>query len=192
VCAGVRLKVFKAIPCLISPLSPPLLHWITNVPATAQKGSINMLARIKGAEETQSPSRHSRKCSICRRADRKDIEDAYLRWRDPGSIVNEFRLAHHSTIYRHAHATGLSTLRKANLYTALEYIIEKAESITPTATEVINAIRICAQMDGLWTEPPRTHIVIHKNENESAAAHPAPPVSGLPPSNSNREPEIRT
>jgi hypothetical protein len=151
-----------------------------------------MLTRTNGSEKKQSLSRHSRKCSICRHKDRKDIEDAFLRWRDPESIVSEFRLTHHSTIYRHAHATGLAAQRKANLYTALEYIIEKAESVKPTASEVINAIRICAQMDGLWTEPPRTHIVIHKNENESAAAHPATPGSSLPSPNPNRESEIRT
>jgi hypothetical protein len=114
-----------------------------------------MLTRTSSSEEKQLPSRHSRKCSICRRADRKDIEDAFLRWRDPGSIVREFRLAHHSTIYRHAHATGLAAQRKANLYTALEYNIEKAESVEPTASAVIAAVRICGQMDGLWTEPER-------------------------------------
>ncbi len=149
-----------------------------------------MLTRRSRSEENRLPSRHSRKCSICRRKDRKDIEDAYLRWRSPGSIMREFRLAHHSVIYRHAHATGLAAQRKANLHTALEYIIEKAESVEPTASAVIAAIRICAQMDGLWTEPPRTYIVIHKNANE--AARPGPPASKLPPPNSNREQEIRT
>jgi hypothetical protein len=151
-----------------------------------------MLTRTNGSEKKQSLSRHSRKCSICRRADRKDIEDAFLRWRDPESIVSEFRLAHHSTIYRHANATGLATQRKANLYTALEYIIEKAESVKPTASEVINAIRICAQLDGIWTEPPRTYVVIHKKADENAAAPPSPPASSLPSPNPNREPEIRT
>ena len=149
-----------------------------------------MLTRTNRSEEKRLPSRHSRKCSICRRNDRKDIEDAYLRWRSPGSIMREFRLAHHSVIYRHAHATGLAAQRKANLHTALEYIIEKAESVEPTAGAVIAAIRICAQMDGLWTEPPKTYIVIHKNANE--AAPPGPLPSKLPPPNSNREPEIRT
>jgi hypothetical protein len=118
------------------------------------------------------------------RADRKDIEDAFLRWRDPDSIVNEFRLAHNSAIYCHAHATGLVARRKANLYTALEYIIEQAPSVKPPASAVITADRICAQMDGLWTEPPRTHIVIRKNVDEAP-----PPSSGLPPPKSNREPE---
>jgi len=149
-----------------------------------------MLTRRSRSEEKQLPSRHSRKCSICRRKDRKDIEDAYLRWRDPGSIVREFRLAHHSAIYRHAHATGPAAQRKANLHTALEYIIEKAESVEPTASAIIAAIRIHAQMDGLWTEPPRTYIVIHENADE--AAPPGSPDSQPPPQNSNREPEIRT
>jgi hypothetical protein len=151
-----------------------------------------MLTRTNRSEESRPSSRHGRKCSICRRKDRKAIEDAYLRWRDPESIVSEFRLAHHSTIYRHAHATGLAAQRKANLYTALEYIIEKAESVKPTASEVINAIRICAQLDGIWTEPPRTYVVIHKKADENAAALPSPPASSLPSSKSNREPEIRT
>jgi hypothetical protein len=173
------------------------LHWITGIDATASNRSNKMLTRTmltrtNESEVKRPPSRHARKCSICRRADRKDIEDAFLRWRDPGSIVDEFRLAHHSTIYRHAHATGLAAQRKANLYTALEYIIEKAETIKPTASEVINAIRICAQMDGLWTEPPRTYIVIHKKADENAAAPPSPPASSLPSPNPNREPEIRT
>jgi hypothetical protein len=149
-----------------------------------------MLTRISRSEKKQLPSRHSRKCSICHRADRKDIEDAYLRWRDPGSIVREFRLAHHSTIYRHAHATCLAAQRKANLHTALEYIIEKAESVEPTASAVITAIRIRAQMDGLWTGPPKTYLVIHKNADEATPL--ASPASQPPPQNPNREPEIRT
>jgi len=144
-----------------------------------------MLTRTSRSEEKKPSSRHGRKCSICRRADRKDIDDAYVRWRAPGSIVREFRLAHHSTIYRHAHATGLVAQRKANLYTALEYIIEKAESVEPTASAVITAIRVCAQMHGLWTEPPRTHIVIHKNADEATPL--ASTASQPPPPNSNRE-----
>jgi len=146
-----------------------------------------MLTRTSRSEKRPSPSRHARKCSICYRADRKDIEEAYLRWRAPGSIVRQFNLGHHSAIYRHAHATGLAARRKAYLHTALEYIIEKVESVEPTASAVISAVRICAQMDGLWTEPPRTHFVIHKNAGEAA-----PPPSGLPRPNSNREPVNRT
>jgi hypothetical protein len=146
-----------------------------------------MLTRASRSERTESPSHHARKCTICSHPDREDIDDAFLRWRDPRSIVREFGLAHHSTIYRHAHATGLVQQRKANLYTALEYIIEKAQSIKPSASAVIAAVRICAQMDGLWTEPPRTHIVIRKNADESARAAANPPSP-----NSNREPEIGT
>jgi len=129
-------------------------HWILSVHATYLKRSDNILTRTSRSQEKKSPSRHARKCTICRRADRKDLEDAFLRWRDRDSIVNEFRLAHHSAIYRHAHATGLIARRKANLYTALEYIIEQAQSVKPTASAVITAVRICAQMDGLWSEPP--------------------------------------
>jgi hypothetical protein len=85
------------------------------------------------SQKWNSSSGHARKCSICRRADLKDIEKAYLRWGNSENILCEFRLGHHSTTYRHAHATGLAIKRKAHLYTALEYIIEKAQSVKPTA-----------------------------------------------------------
>jgi hypothetical protein len=149
-----------------------------------------MLTRTAGPEKSQSISRHVRKCRICRHKDRQAIEDAYLRWRSPDFITDEFHLPHHSTIYRHARATGLAPRRRENLYTALEYIIEKSERVRPTAGALIAAVRMCAQLQGNWTEPRRTCVVIHKNaEPTSSPGHQA---SRLASSNSNRESEIRT
>src|ERR1700726_1626190 len=116
-----------------------------------------MLTRARRSEERKSSSRHASKCSICRRADRKDIEEAHLRWRSPENFLREVRLSHHSAIYRHAHATGLAAKREAHPYASLEYIIEKAQSVTPMAHAVITAVRICAQLNGTPKEPQNPH-----------------------------------
>ena len=46
--------------------------------------------------------RHSRKCTICRHPDRDAIEHDFLHWCHPVDIAEEFGLADHSSIYRHA------------------------------------------------------------------------------------------
>jgi hypothetical protein len=71
--------------------------------------------------ENPSTSRHDRKCSVCRHRDRDEIEREFLNWRSPDSIAEDYGIAHHSSIYRHARATGLFAHRALAHHRAVHY-----------------------------------------------------------------------
>ncbi len=133
-----------------------------------------------------SAFRHDRKCSVCRHAERNEIEREFLHWRSAESIAKEYGIAHHSSIYRHARATGLFAQRATYLKISLAPIIEQAMVVPATADSVIRAIVACAHIndEGEWINPPKR--VIHVSTN-CAAPQPqdldvAPGSSAGPPS----------
>jgi hypothetical protein len=58
-----------------------------------------------------SIERHSRKCAICTHPDRQAIDEAFLHESHNHDIVKDYNLPSLSSLYRHAHATGLWLLR---------------------------------------------------------------------------------
>lgn len=110
-----------------------------------------------------SLERHARKCAICRHPDRVEIDDAYLHWRSPREIVSEYQLAHHSTLYRHADATGLRFRRRENVLAVLDSILEQSDGVVASGAAVVRAVRLSAQLTGQWKEPPKTYIFIRQN-----------------------------
>lgn len=152
--------------------------------------------------------RHARKCAICNHPRREAIDDDFLRWRSPKEIVQEYQLAHHSALYRHAHSTGLAARRKAGVLTALEYILERAQSAKVTGSSIVNAASLYAKMTGQWKEPERNYTIEHRSSEDAgndgtrdlsfppaSKVIPAPlqpPASGAKPPNPNRESRIRT
>ena len=118
---------------------------------------------LEGRRHRASLSRHARKCSVCHHPDREFIDDDYLRWISPESIARQYKISHHSVVYRHADATGLRTQRRASLRATLEHFIEEAENVRVTAHSLVSAVRLYAQINdqGQWTPPTRRHIVEH-------------------------------
>ena len=110
--------------------------------------------------------RHSRKCKICHHPEREAIEEAYLDWRRPSTIVQEFQIGYAATLYLHANATGLAAKRRRNMNSALDLMIEQAGAIRPTANAIIKAIMVGSQMDenGVYIEPVRRTEVTYANE----------------------------
>ncbi|HUJ30171.1 MAG TPA: hypothetical protein VLY23_02745 [Candidatus Acidoferrum sp.] len=113
-----------------------------------------------------APGRHSRKCSVCKHPDRDAIEQEYLRWRSPDEIAKAYGVADHSSIYRHAHATGLLARRRTTMRLVLEPIIEQAAVVRVTANAIVNAVRAYARINdqGEWTNPPAV-VIHHSAEN---------------------------
>ena len=105
-------------------------------------------------------SRHQRCCTICRHPDRDAIEEAFLQWRNIRVIEHEWEIDD-CAIYRHAHALKLFKQRNLSLRSALEFVIEKAEHIQPTAEGLVKAIRAYTRINdqGEWIDTPTTHIV---------------------------------
>jgi transcription initiation factor TFIIIB Brf1 subunit/transcription initiation factor TFIIB len=115
--------------------------------------------------------RHSRKCRICKHPRRAEIEFDFLVWRSLDDIRYKFGLAHHSAIYRHAHALGLTTRRLQNARMALDYLVERVERAPVTGNTIIRAIRAysCLSRDGQWTELPK-HVIFETRRPAPKAA----------------------
>jgi hypothetical protein len=101
-----------------------------------------------------SLGRHKRACSVCRHAQREEIETGFIGWRSPAALAEEFGLADRASVYRHAHATGLFEKRRRNVRAALERIIEKAGEVDVTAAAVVSAITAYAKINsaGEWID----------------------------------------
>ena len=62
-----------------------------------------------------SIGRHRRACSMCAHTQCAEIEAAFVSWRSPAVIAQEFGLADRATVYRHAHAFSLFEKRQRNV-----------------------------------------------------------------------------
>lgn len=102
--------------------------------------------------------RHQRACSVCAHEQREEIEAAFIGWRSPAAIAEEFGLADRSSVYRHANALGLFPKRQRNIRAALERIIERADSVDVTASAVVAAIGAYAKINsaGEWIDRTET------------------------------------
>lgn len=103
-----------------------------------------------------SQERHARDCKVCRHPKREQIEQEWIGWGDTTRIAKDFSLSRNS-LYRHAEMLGLHAKRRRNFRAALERMIEKAESVQVTASAIVAAIQVYAQInaDGEWTERPQ-------------------------------------
>jgi hypothetical protein len=144
---------------------------------------------IEGPEPTPL-ERHTRKCSICKHPHRQYIEEAFLQWRSPDTIKRCWDLQSRTTIYHHAHAFNLFTLRSRNLQLALGNMIEDADNQGFTASHILHAIRFLAHIseDGRWTH------ATHKSE-VTYSMQRLPAMPGLPagkgqPAHLNAEPTL--
>ena len=105
---------------------------------------------------------HERRCSICHHPDLDAIEEAFLQWRRVRNIDSDFKPDGGPTaIYRHARALNLFKQRNLHLRTALEFVIERAENVMPTAEGLVKAIHAYTRINdqGEWIDTPTTHIV---------------------------------
>jgi hypothetical protein len=120
----------------------------------------------------ESPlERHQRKCVVCAHPDREAIEEDFLHWLSPNGIAYDYKFPA-SSLYRHAHATGLYTQRQGNLRSLLDHILDHASGATVTGDCIIRAVRAytCLTPQNTWVEPASRVIF-------STAPAPAP-VSG--------------
>jgi len=98
--------------------------------------------------------RHKRTCSVCAHNRREELESAFISWRSPAAIAEEYGLSDRSSVYRHAHALGLFQKRQKNVRAALERIIEKAGEVDVTASAVVAAVTAYAKINsaGEWID----------------------------------------
>jgi hypothetical protein len=123
--------------------------------------------------------RHSLRCVICAHPDRDAIEGDFVRWRSPVKIAEDYQIADRSSIYRHAHATGLFARRQQEVARVMEQYLELVDHSSATQFDTVTrAVRVYAHLgdDGRWFEPPRTHIII----TAPALAQEPPVPANLP------------
>jgi len=99
--------------------------------------------------------RHARKCAICRHPLRQEIDESFLHWRSPQTIMHCFGIKTETTIYHHAHAFNFFALRNRNLQSALANVVEDIDTRDFTGTEMLDAVRALAHLseDGHWIHP---------------------------------------
>ena len=116
-----------------------------------------------------APSRHKRKCAICHHRNREAIEDAFMNWLSPETIVEEFRLRGRAVLYRHAEACGLPALRRRRMRGALDRLIEHAETARVSGSTVVRAIIVSGRLneDGVYVEPPKRHEIAYVNQPDT-------------------------
>jgi hypothetical protein len=95
---------------------------------------------------------------VCAHQQREEIEEAFIGWRSPAAIAEEYGLADRASVYRHAHALVLFPKRQKNIRAALERIIEKAGEVDVTASAVVAAVQAYAKINaaGEWIDRTET------------------------------------
>jgi hypothetical protein len=154
----------------------------------AQKTTLAKLAAAAQTEnEEQHLSHHKRHCEICNHPACQFIQEAFLQWISPDTIMKKYDLKSRATIYHHAHAFRLFELRDSTLRFALGHIVEQADRVSVTARDVIQAVYTYAHVNdqGLWMQPEsRSEVVVSRNDaGEPLPASPASlpnPDSALP------------
>ena len=123
-------------------------------PETETPHHLHPAPALKNAAHHPSEDRHRRKCQICRHADLDQIEEDFLQWRRPWAISNEYGVPE-ASLFRHAHAVGLFSLRRDNLRLALDRVIERGSRIENTGDTIIRAVRAqaCLTDENRWIEP---------------------------------------
>jgi len=127
-------------------------------------------------------SRHQRKCTICHHADREEIEQMFLHWFSASSIYRRFLLKDRSSIYDHAHATGLYARRRKNMRCALENIIERSDECPISSNGIVRAIKAyCSLTDaGEWIEPASRVVYISTSDSAGPDSSRAPAHATVP------------
>ena len=116
------------------------------------------MSQDRSRDATVSLGRHKQNCSVCAHKQREEIEVAFVSWRSPAAIAEEYGLADRASVYRHAHALGLFQKRQRNVRAALERIIEKAGEVDATASAVVAAVQAYAKINaaGEWIDRTET------------------------------------
>jgi hypothetical protein len=143
----------------------------SNPPTSPADSAENQAFHEDDSPELTFIERHSRKCSICRHPYRQPIDESFLHWRSPQTIMNCFGIKTETTIYHHAHAFNLFALRNRNLQSALCNIIEDIDTRDFTGREMLDAVRVLAHLtaDGRWIHHTSKSEVMYSMQRLPAA-----------------------
>jgi len=132
-----------------------ILDWVNEPEVAAPPQPAARTKSSSAKRRRPTAARHSRKCSVCHHADRAAIDQDFLAWHSPDRIAKDYGIADHSSIYRHAHATGRFDKRANTIRLALAPLIERAATVEVTADAIIRAVYVFTNLDddGKWANP---------------------------------------
>jgi hypothetical protein len=93
--------------------------------------------------------RHQAQCAICLSSYRQQIDELFIDWVSPHLITKQFSGISRDSVHRHARACDLVSKRKKNIGMALEKIIERADYMSMTGSQVVSAIQTYVKLNGL-------------------------------------------
>jgi len=91
--------------------------------------------------------RHQAQCAICLSSYRQEIDELFIDWVSPSLIAKQYSGISRDSVYRHAHACDLFSKRKRNIGMALEKIIERADNMPMTGSQVVSAIQTYVKLN---------------------------------------------
>jgi len=105
---------------------------------------------------SSGPSRHQRKCTVCRHPERAAIEEEFLHWRSPASISRIYKIEERA-VYRHARAFQLDNRRRRHLRFSLGHVLEQVHTVNVTPSVIFRGIKTFTHIteDGGWIKSPR-------------------------------------
>lgn len=108
-------------------------------------------------ERAVNQGRHEAQCSICKHAQRDEIEHGFVTWKSPDKIAETYGVCRDS-IYRHAGAFDLLESRRRNVRHALERIIERAGDVEVNANAIVSAVATYSKLNanGQWIDRRET------------------------------------
>src|SRR5271170_3552543 len=72
----------------------------TRDPRPAKKGKPMQEEHAPLTPDRFNPQVHARKCTICNHPERDEIEDDFVYWGHPATIVKKYGLTHRSNLFR--------------------------------------------------------------------------------------------
>jgi hypothetical protein len=132
------------------------------------------------AEREVSLGRHRAQCTICKHPNCKEIENAWLDWCSPATIVHAYQISGDS-LYRHCHAFGLFSKRRRNIIRAYERIAELSDTVKYSGSNVLTAFGALMKLvnDQKAAEQQKARVQqIPAKEAESSTADTSLPESG--------------
>lgn len=145
----------------------------------AQRHTLSKIANTFIEDQQEHLARHRGHCEICNHPACSFIQEAFLQWVSPTTIMKKYGLKSRATIYHNAHAFKLFERRDSTIRYALGHIIEQADCVSVTARDVIQAVYTYSHVNdhGLWIQPEsRSEVVVFRNES----SEPPAPSDGEP------------
>lgn len=138
----------------------------------ANPGARPVTQRDRGPKPLHDPhsdpqpdfGRHRRKCRVCTHPDRDEIEQEFLRWKSSAAIAQAYGLPDHSSVCRHARATGLYDQRRRTVRYVLEPVLEQSEMVAMQMTvgTLITAVAAYAKINDDGVRPRKPPNVVYQ------------------------------